>query len=322
MVDRPARLEDYALIGNCQSAALVSRQGSIDWWCVPRFDSPACFAALLGTPEHGRFLITPTGPAQSSRRYRPDTMVLVTEHDTETGRVRVVDCLAMREGRPVLVRRVEGMSGFVPMRMELIVRFDYGSVVPWVSRSHGNWQAIAGPDGLEMDTPVELRGQNLTTTAEFTVQRRERVPFVLGWFPSHDPQPLPRNAAQLIARTTKYWHAWSERCSYDGEWRDAVMRSLLTLEALTYKPTGGIVAAPTTSLPEARGRGPPGRAADDVRRRGRAPAHRAGARLAARLQRRPARAHRQCRTQAAPARRVRRDRGRALARRAGGNDSA
>ena len=128
------------------------------------------------------------------------TVVLVTEHDTETGRVRVVDCLAMREGRPVLVRRVEGMSGFVPMRMELIVRFDYGSVVPWVSRSHGNWQAIAGPDGLEMDTPVELRGQNLTTTAEFTVQRRERVPFVLGWFPSHDPQPLPRNAAQLIAQ--------------------------------------------------------------------------------------------------------------------------
>jgi len=253
MVDRPARLEDYALIGNCQTAALVSRQGSIDWWCVPRFDSAACFAALLGTPENGRFLITPTGPAQSSRRYRPDTMVLVTEHDTETGRVRVVDCLAMRDGRPVLVRRVEGMSGFVSMRMELIVRFDYGSVIPWVSRRHGNWRAVAGPDGLEMETPVELRGQNLTTTAEFTVRRRERVPFVLGWFPSHDPQPLPRNAAQLIAGTTKYWHAWSERCSYDGEWRDAVMRSLLTLEALTYKPTGGIVAAPTTSLPEALG---------------------------------------------------------------------
>jgi GH15 family glucan-1,4-alpha-glucosidase len=253
LVDRPARLEDYALIGDCHSAALVSREGSVDWWCVPRFDSHACFAALLGTPAHGRFLITPAGPAQSSRRYRPDTMVLETEHDTETGRVRVVDCLAMRDRRPVLVRRVEGISGFVPMRVELIVRFDYGSVVPWVHRVNGNWRAVAGPDGLEMHTPVELTGQNLTTTAEFTVRRRERVPFVLGWFPSHDPQPLPRSAAQLIARTTKYWHAWSARCSYDGEWRDAVLRSLLTLEALTYKPTGGIVAAPTTSLPETLG---------------------------------------------------------------------
>jgi GH15 family glucan-1,4-alpha-glucosidase len=255
VADRPARLEDYALLGNCEAAALVSREGSVDWWCVPRFDSHACFAALLGTPANGRFLIGPAVPSQSSRRYRPDTMVLETEHDTETGRVRVVDCLVMKRGRPapVLVRRVEGISGFVPMRMELIVRFDYGSVVPWVHRVDGNWRAIGGPDGLEMYTPVELHGENLTTTAEFTVRRRERVPFVLGWFPSHDPQPLPRAAAQLIAQTTKYWHSWAERCSYDGEWRDAVLRSLLTLESLTYKATGGIVAAPTTSLPETLG---------------------------------------------------------------------
>jgi GH15 family glucan-1,4-alpha-glucosidase len=251
--DRPARLEDYALIGNCVNAALVSREGSVDWWCVPRFDSHACFAALLGTPANGRFLIGPVGPAQSSRRYRPDTMVLETEHDTETGRVRVVDCLVMHDGGPLLVRRVEGISGFVPMRLELIVRFDYGSVVPWVHRVDGNWQAIGGPDALEMYTPVELTGQNLTTTAEFTVRRRERVPFVLGWFPSHDVRSVPRGAGQLIARTTKYWHAWSARCSYNGEWRDAVLRSLLTLESLTYKPTGGTVAAPTTSLPETLG---------------------------------------------------------------------
>jgi GH15 family glucan-1,4-alpha-glucosidase len=253
MVDRPARLEDYALIGDCHTAALVSRQGSIDWWCVPRFDSPACFAALLGTPDHGRFLLAPKGPAQSSHRYRPDTMVLETEHDTETGRVRVVDCLVMRRERPLLVRRVEGISGHVDMRMELIIRFDYGSIVPWVGRLRGAWRAVGGPDGLAMYTPVKLVGRNLTTTAEFTVKRRERVPFVLGWYPSHDPQPVPRGAAQLIASTTKYWHAWAERCYYDGEWQDEVRRSLITLESLTYAPTGGIVAAPTTSLPETIG---------------------------------------------------------------------
>jgi GH15 family glucan-1,4-alpha-glucosidase len=186
VLDRPARLEDYALLGDCQTAALVSREGSIDWWCVPRFDSPACFAALLGTPDHGRFLIAPTGAAQSSHRYRTDTMVLETEHDTDTGRVRVVDCLAMGHDRPLLVRIVEGLSGEVPMAMELVVRFDYGSIVPWVRRLDGAWQAVAGPDGLELRTPVDLIGENLRTTAEFTVKRRDRVPFVLGWFPSHD----------------------------------------------------------------------------------------------------------------------------------------
>jgi GH15 family glucan-1,4-alpha-glucosidase len=253
VVDRPARLEDYALLGDCHTAALVSREGSVDWWCVPRFDGPACFAALLGTADHGRFLITPAAPAQSSRRYRPDTMVLETEHDTETGRVRVVDCLVMHRERPLLVRLVQGISGEVEMRMELVVRFDYGSIVPWVRRVHGVWRAIAGPEGLELYTPVDLTGENFRTTARFTVRRNERVPFVMGWFPSHDPKPVPRGAAQLVARTTKFWRGWSERGDYKGEWRDAVRRSLLTLESLTYSPTGAIVAAATTSLPESLG---------------------------------------------------------------------
>jgi GH15 family glucan-1,4-alpha-glucosidase len=253
MVDHPARLEDYALIGDCRTAAIVSREGSIDWWCVPRFDSPACFAALLGTPEHGRFLISPVAAAQSSRRYRPDTMVLETEHDTDGGRVRVVDCLAIGRDRPVLVRIVEGISGEVDMRMELVVRFDYGSIVPWVRRLDGPWRAVAGPDALELHTPIDLLGENLKTTAEFTVGRRDRVPFVLGWYPSHEPQPGPSGAAQLVSKTTKHWRNWSARCAYSGEWREPVMRSLLTLESLTYTPTGGIVAAPTTSLPETLG---------------------------------------------------------------------
>src|SRR6476659_5222708 len=183
MSNGPARLEDYALLGDRRSAALVSREGSIDWWCVPRFDSEACFAALLGTPDHGRFLITPTEPAQSSHRYRTDSMVLETEHDTEHGRVRVIDCLVPNRERPLLVRIVEGVSGEVPMRTELVVRFDYGSIVPWVRRVDGAWRAIAGPDGLELYTPVEMKGENLRTTAEFTVRRRDRVPFVMGWFP-------------------------------------------------------------------------------------------------------------------------------------------
>jgi GH15 family glucan-1,4-alpha-glucosidase len=253
VVDRPARLEDYALLGDCHTAALVSRAGSVDWWCVPRFDDAACFAALLGTPDHGRFLLAPSRPAQSSRRYLTDTMVLETEHDTDTGRVRVIDCLVPRRERPLLVRIVEGIAGEVEMRMELVVRFDYGSIIPWVRRVDGAWRAIAGPDGLELYTPVDLKGENLKTTATFTVGRRDRVPFVLGWFPSHDPRPVPRGARQLVNRATKYWRGWMDRCFYSGQWRDEVRRSLLTLESLTFAPTGGIVAAPTTSLPEVLG---------------------------------------------------------------------
>lgn len=253
MVDGPARLEDYALLGDCQSAALVSREGSIDWWCVPRFDSGACFAALLGTAANGRFLIAPVARSQSSHRYLAGTMVLETEHDTPTGRVRVLDCLVMGRTRPLLVRIVKGLSGEVTMRAELVVRFDYGSIVPWVKTVDGVWSAIGGPDGLALHTSVDLRGEDLKTVGEFTVARREQVSFVLGWFPSHDPSPVPRNAPALLARTTKYWRNWSARCSYTGQWHDPVLRSLLTLESLTFTPTGGIVAAPTTSLPETLG---------------------------------------------------------------------
>ena len=253
MVDGPARLEDYALIGDCHGAALVSREGSIDWWCVPRFDSGACFAALLGTPDHGRFSVAPVGPAQSSRRYFSDSMVLETEHDTPTGRVRVVDCLVMNGERPQLVRIVQGVSGEVPMRLELVVRFDYGSIVPWVRMLDGVWTAIGGPDGLQLYTPIAVRGEDFKTVAEFTVRRHDRVPFVLAWFPSHHPGPVPRSASSLVTRTNKHWRNWSARCGYTGQWREPVLRSLLTLEALTYNPTGGIVAAPTTSLPETLG---------------------------------------------------------------------
>src|SRR6476659_9092009 len=214
MVDGPARLEDYALLGDCQSAALVSREGSIDWWCVPRFDSGACFAALLGTADHGRFLITPVAAAQSNHRYFAGTMVLETEHDTPTGRVRVLDCLVMGRRRPLLGRVVKGLSGEVPMRTELVVRFDYGSIVPWVRTVDGVWSAIAGPDGLALRTSVDLRGEDMKTVGEFTVARREQVSFVLGWFPSHDPEPIPRNGPALVSRTTKYWRNWSARCTY------------------------------------------------------------------------------------------------------------
>ncbi|MCU1467474.1 MAG: hypothetical protein JWM72_3402 [Actinomycetia bacterium] len=257
-----ASLEDYALLGDRRGAALVSRAGSVDWWCAPRFDAPACFAALIGTPHNGRFSITPKTAASSTaapptidttRRYRPGTMVLETEHTTSTGRVRVVDCLATGHSRPILVRLVEGLEGQVDMDVELIVRFDYGSIVPWVRQVEGRWHAIAGPDGLELVTPVRLRGHGVTSVAQFTVAAGEQVPFVLGWFPSSEPRRIPDDAVALINDTTAHWERWSARCIYSGEWREPVLRSLLTLEALTFEPTGGIVAAPTTSVPETIG---------------------------------------------------------------------
>ncbi len=253
----PTPLADYALLGDRRTAALVSRTGSVDWWCVPRFDAAACFAALLGHPGHGRFLLAPataTAIARSTRRYRDNTMVLETEHVTETGHVRVVDCLAAGLERPTLVRLVEGLDGTVDMRLELIVRFDYGHIIPWVRRVDGTWRAIAGPDGLEMRTPVHLHGHGQTTIAEFVVHKGEQVPFVLGWFPSHDPQPVDDDANAHIDRTTRDWLRWTERCGFaPDEWCPPVLRSLITLEALTFATTGGIVAAPTTSLPEALG---------------------------------------------------------------------
>jgi GH15 family glucan-1,4-alpha-glucosidase len=247
-------LEEYALLGDRRTAALVSRAGSIDWWCAPRFDAPACFARLLGTHDHGHFAITPVeASAPARRRYRPGTMVLETEHTTPSGRVLVLDCLALGEERPTIVRIVEGLDGEVEMRAELVVRFDYGSIVPWVRTLEGRWRAVAGPDGLELVSPVRLRGRDHTSEATFTVRAGEQVPFVLGWFPSEDPQPVTADARALTDFTIDAWSAWSARCEYSGEWRDPVLRSLLTLEALTFAPTGGIVAAPTTSLPEAIG---------------------------------------------------------------------
>jgi GH15 family glucan-1,4-alpha-glucosidase len=247
-------LEEYALLGDRRTAALVSRAGSIDWWCVPRFDAPSCFSRLVGTADHGSFSIAPVrSEGAASRRYRPGTMVLETEHTTPDGRVRVIDCLALGQERPTLVRVVEGLEGEVEMRVELVVRFDYGSIVPWVRRVDGRWRAVAGPDGLELYSPIRLRGRDHTSTARFTVGRGELVPFVLGWFPTDDPQPVSPDARGLVDFTTQAWSAWSARCTYSGEWREPVLRSLLTLEALTFAPTGGVVAAPTTSLPEVIG---------------------------------------------------------------------
>jgi GH15 family glucan-1,4-alpha-glucosidase len=246
-----SRIENYALIGDCHTAALVGLDGSLDWLCLPRFDSGACFAALLGTEQHGRWQLAPEGEVRRRRRYyREGTLVLETEFETESGVVAVVDCMPLRDGAPSLVRQVVGRKGTVPMALHLVLRFDYGSIVPWVRRIHGGIQAVAGPDAVVLYTPVELQGEDLTTVARFTVEEGQEVPFVLSWFPSEQHRPPPLDAAREIRRTTRWWQKWSNRCKYKGRWREAVMRSLITLKALTYAPTGGIVAAPTTSLPE------------------------------------------------------------------------
>ncbi|HXW05470.1 MAG TPA: glycoside hydrolase family 15 protein [Vicinamibacterales bacterium] len=247
----PLRIEDYALIGDTQAAALVGRDGSIDWLCLPRFDSPACFAALLGRPEHGRWLLAPAGGASRvTRRYLHDSLVLATEFETTDGVVRIVDCMPPRGREPDVVRVVEGVRGRVRMEMELIIRFDYGSIVPWVERVDGVLRAIGGPDALSLFTPIETHGEDLTTKASFTVDAGRRIPFLLVWHPSHEPVPKPIDALGAPEDTCRWWEQWCGKCRYDGPWRDPVMRSLITLKALTYAPTGGIVAAATTSLPE------------------------------------------------------------------------
>ncbi|MDP9235614.1 MAG: glycoside hydrolase family 15 protein [Actinomycetota bacterium] len=247
-------LEDYALIGDTHTAALVSKNGSIDWLCLPRFDSGACFAALLGDESHGRWLLTPAGGVKEVRRhYRGDTLVLETEFHTEGGVVRILDCMPHREHRPDLLRILEGVEGRVPMRLQLIIRFDYGMTIPWVRELDQRFWAIAGPNALVLDTPVHLRGKGLTTVAEFEVAQGDRVPFVLSWYPSHEAPPAPRDAFEALSQTEETWTDWSARLKPTREWRDATIRSLVTLKALTYQPTGGIVAAPTTSLPEQLG---------------------------------------------------------------------
>jgi GH15 family glucan-1,4-alpha-glucosidase len=246
------RLEDYGLIGDLQSAALVGRSGSIDWLCFPRFDSGSCFAALLGSAESGRWLIEPTAEVRGrTQRYRGDTLVLETDVETADGAIRLIDFMPPRGRDPDVVRIVEGLRGRVECRMELVIRFDFGSIVPWVKRIEGDARvAIAGPDALCFWTPVEVRGENLTTVADFTVSEGDRLPFVLTWFASHESPPDAIDAEQALRDTESFWTDWTGRCTYEGEWPDAVIRSLIVLKALTYAPTGGIVAAPTTSLPE------------------------------------------------------------------------
>ncbi len=295
----PGMIEDYALIGDMQSAALISRDGSVDWLCVPRFDSPACFAALLGDDRHGHWSLAPaavaeavdnvdgsSGPKSSpaaqpskpqsgqrppgqpepvrpgepqticegievTRRYRGDTLILETEWHTPTGDIRVTDFMPPRDGKlPVLVRIVEGLSGSVDVSCVFRVRFGYGQVTPWVRRADSCLLAVAGPDSLWLDTPVALTGRSFAHEATFTVLAGERVPFVLAWVPSHESAPDRCDALQEAEVTRRYWEEWVSRCTYHGTYRDAVVRSLITLKALTFQPTGGIVAAATTSLPE------------------------------------------------------------------------
>lgn len=245
------KIEDYALIGDCHTAALVGNNGSVDWLCLPRFDSPSCFSALLGTPEHGRWLLAPSATIRRvTRRYRPGTLVLETDFETDQGEVTVIDCMPPRSKEVDLVRMVVGRRGQVPMRMHLVIRFDYGSIIPWVRHIERGISAVAGPDCLLLHTDVPLHGENLTTVADFTVSAGERIPFVLSWHACHEPVPAPIDPEETIQQTEQWWQAWSGDCTYDGPWREAVLRSLITLKALTYAPTGGIIAAPTTSLPE------------------------------------------------------------------------
>jgi GH15 family glucan-1,4-alpha-glucosidase len=245
------RIEDYALIGDGKTAALVSRDGSIDWLCWPRFDSSACFAALLGTAENGRWLIAPAEtPFGVKRRYRPGTLVLETEFETATGRAAIIDFMPPADGAN-LIRIVTGLSGRVELRTEFVVRFNYGATVPWVSRrDDGALDAIAGPARVVLRTPVALCGEDLKTVGDFTVEAGQSIPFVLCHGASFEPLPAPIDAFDALEQTEVFWRRWSDRCPDVGPWTGAVKRSLITLKALTYAPTGGIVAAPTTSLPE------------------------------------------------------------------------
>jgi GH15 family glucan-1,4-alpha-glucosidase len=245
------KIEDYAFLSDTQTGALVSRDGCVDWLCFPRFDSPACFASLLGEKKNGHWRFFPEEKIEKTRRrYRDDTLILETEIETKSGAVRLIDFMPPRGENPDIIRIVEGLRGKVSMHMELIIRFDYGHIVPWVRKRNDGLEAIAGPDGLILRTPIETCGKDLTTVAEFTVTKGDRVPFVLTWFLSHKDPPRKVNPEHALRDTEKYWGDWSSQFQSEGEWRDSVMRSLITLKGLTYAPTGGLVAALTTSLPE------------------------------------------------------------------------
>ncbi len=250
------RIEDYALIGDTETAALIGCNGSLDWMCLPRFDSAACFSALLGDARHGRWCIAPCEPlvAPPLRRYRPGTLVLETTWVTAHGRVTLIDFMPPRDHVANVVRIVAGVEGEVRMRMELVIRFDYGSVVPWLRRlDDGRRLAIAGADALVVQAAVEPHGEGFTTVTEFAVRAGQRIPFAMAWHPSHEPPPPSLDCEEALRSTEGFWQEWSQRCTYRGPWHDAVLSSLVTLKALTYQPTGGIVAAPTTSLPEMPG---------------------------------------------------------------------
>ncbi|MEU5798210.1 glycoside hydrolase family 15 protein [Streptomyces sp. NPDC047813] len=250
------RIEDYALIGDMQTAALVCRDGTVDWLCLPRFDSHAIFAGLLGTEEHGFWRLGPAHaadaqpPSAARRGYRGDSLILESEWDTPRGTVRVTDFMPPRDGAPQLIRIVEGVTGRVPMRSALRMRFSYGRVVPWVHKHEGRTVAVAGPDSVWFDTEAETYGKSLTTYADFTVAPGDRIAFTISWEPSHKRPPALPEPEQSLEATESFWREWVEQCTYHGPYREAVIRSLITLKALTYAPTGGIVAAPTTSLPE------------------------------------------------------------------------
>jgi GH15 family glucan-1,4-alpha-glucosidase len=247
----PSRIEQYALIGDTCTVGLVGDDGSLDWLCLPRFDSPACFAALLGDESHGRWRLAPTAGGRAvGRRYRPDTLVLETEFETPEGAVRLIDFMPIHDQAIDVVRIVEGVRGHVPMRMELVIRFDYGSIVPWVRQADGALRAVAGPDALVLRTPVPTKGKDWRTYADFGVSAGDRVPFVLSHHGSQDRVPAPIDAERALQHTSGWWRRWVGRSTYDGEWRELVTRSAITIKALTYHPTGGMIAAATTSLPE------------------------------------------------------------------------
>lgn len=248
------RIEDYALIGDCETAALVGRDGSIDWLCWPAFDSDACFAAILGTPKNGRWLVAPAEDVIAvSRHYLGDTLILETRFETKGGTVALVDFMPPRGEASDIVRLVRGVSGTVKMRMELVIRFGFGVGIPWVRRIDHSLLAVAGQDMTVLRTPAETRGEDLTTVSDFEVKEGETVPFVLTYGPSHLDPPGPIDPERALQETEKFWQDWCSHCTRDGDYHDLIVRSLITLKALTFGPTGGIVAAPTTSLPEKLG---------------------------------------------------------------------
>jgi GH15 family glucan-1,4-alpha-glucosidase len=250
----PCRIEDYAFLSDLESAALVGIDGSIDWLTFPRFDSPSCFSALLGEPEHGRWLLAPAGGQRSvARHYRGASLVLETVYTTDDGEVAVIDCMPPRDDHLEVIRIVEGRRGRVPMHTELIIRFDYGWIVPWVRNADGGLFAVGGPDALRLQTPVPVEGKNLTTVATFEVGEGDRLPFRLTWSPSHRVAEPATDPLEAVAAAERWWHAWAAQGTYEGKWADDVCSSLVVLKGLTYGPTGGICAAATTSLPEKLG---------------------------------------------------------------------